>query len=311
MNSIMLKGRAKINLTLDVVGKRENGYHDLQMIMQTINLYDTIFIRRAKTPGIRLKANFSWLPTNEKNIAYRAAQLFFEEAGIRDYGVSIEITKRIPVAAGLAGGSTDAAATLVGLNRLYGTFYKKEKLMEMGLKLGADVPFCIARGTMLAEGIGEVLTPLKPAPHLYVVLVKPPISVSTASVYNGLNLNNIQLHPDTPRMIEAIEARNPYEIAKHMANVLEEVTIPMHPIIGELRKEMAQQGAIGAMMSGSGSTVFGLFDSKEKANKAAQYFKVGRGIREVYVTTTYSPIEKKKSKNGVKSGIKRRGAKGC
>ncbi|ADZ85807.1 4-(cytidine 5'-diphospho)-2-C-methyl-D-erythritol kinase [Cellulosilyticum lentocellum] len=311
MNSIILKGRAKINLTLDVVGKRENGYHDLQMIMQTINLYDTIFIRKAKTPGIRLTANFSWLPTNEKNIAYRAAQLFFEEAGIEEYGVSIEITKRIPVAAGLAGGSTDAAATLVGLNRLYETFYKREKLMEMGLKLGADVPFCIARGTMLAEGIGEVLTPLKPVPSMHVVLVKPPISVSTASVYKGLDINNIKLHPDTPKMIQAIEAQSPYEIATHMANVLEEVTIPMHPIIGAIRRELVQHGAMGAMMSGSGSAVFGLFDSKEKANKAAQYFKIERSIREVYVTTTYSPIEKKKDKNGVKYGIKRRGVKGC
>ncbi len=170
MNSIILKGRAKINLTLDVVGKRANGYHDLEMIMQTVNLYDTIFIRKTKTPGIRLRSNYSWLPTNSKNISYRAAEVFFKEAGIEDYGVSIEITKRIPVAAGLAGGSTDAAATLIGLNKLYGTFYKQEKLMELGLKLGADVPFCIVRGTMLAEGIGEELTPLTPLPSTHIVL---------------------------------------------------------------------------------------------------------------------------------------------
>ena len=311
MNSIILKGRAKINLTLDVVGKRENGYHDLQMIMQTINLYDTIFIRKTKTQGIRLKANHSWLPTNEKNIAYRAAQLFFEESGIEEYGVSIEITKRIPVAAGLAGGSTDAAATLVGLNRLYETFYKKEKLMEMGLKLGADVPFCIARGTMLAEGIGEVLTPLRPVPSIHVVLVKPPISVSTATVYKSLDLGNIKFHPDTPKVIQAIEHQNIKEIAANMVNVLEEVTVPMHPVISELKEELVMQGAMGAMMSGSGSTIFGLFDSKEKANKAAQYFKVERNLREVYVTTTYSPIEKKKKMSKLKYGNQKGGVKGC
>lgn len=310
MNSIILKGRAKINLTLDVVGKRENGYHDLEMIMQSINLYDTIYIRKTKVPGVRLKANYSWLPTNEKNIAYRAAQVFFEESGING-GVAIEITKRIPVAAGLAGGSTDAAAALVGLNRLYETHYSKEELMEMGLKLGADVPFCIARGTMLAEGIGEVLTPLTPMPHTYVVLVKPPISVSTATVYKSLNLETVKKHPQTQVVIEALQEGNVKKIAEHMDNVLEEVTIPMHAEIEEIKKNFMKHGAIGSMMSGSGSTVFGLFQTKEAANKAARYFKMQHNMREVYVTTTYSPAANSAEAKRHADGLKRRGVKGC
>ena len=289
MNSIILKARAKINLTLDVIGKRQNGYHDLEMIMQSINLYDTIFIRKAKTPGIRLRANYSWLPTNSKNIAYRAAEVFFEEAGIKEYGVSIEITKRIPVAAGLAGGSTDAAATLIGLNKLYETYFKQDKLMELGLKLGADVPFCIARGTMLAQGIGEVLTPLNPVPNMHIVLAKPPISVSTANVYKALKVDEIKQHPKTKDMINALQTRDMYKISSLMGNVLEEVTIPMHPIIGEYKCMFLEHGAIGTMMSGSGSTVFGIFDSKERANDAYRYFKTELNVREVYMTTTYSP----------------------
>lgn len=311
MNSIILKGRAKINLTLDVVGKRENGYHDLEMIMQTINLYDTIFIRKTKVPGVRLTSNYSWLPTNEKNIAYRAATLFFEESGIKG-GVAIEITKRIPVAAGLAGGSTDAAATLVGLNKLYGTHFSKEKLMEMGLKLGADVPFCIARGTMLAEGIGEVLTKLPPMPHTYLVLVKPPVSASTANVYKNLNLNNIKVHPKTSVVIQALEQGNMLEVAENMANVLEEVTIPMYPEIEDVKRLLIKYGAKGAMMSGSGSAVFGLFSSKEAAQKASKHLKMNHNMREVFVTTTYSPSMKNESAHRRKpKAMKRRGVKEC
>ena len=309
MNSIMLKGRAKINLTLDVVGKRENGYHDLEMIMQSINLYDTIFIRKTKIPGVRLKSNYSWLPTNEKNIAYKAATLFFEETGING-GVAIEITKRIPVAAGLAGGSTDAAATLVGLNRIYETRLSKQKLMEMGLKLGADVPFCIARGTMLAEGIGEELTPLTPMPSTHVVLVKPAISASTAVVYKNLDINNIKKHPDTKKVINALDNGNVRMIAENMANVLEEVTIKMHPEIEDIKQDLMKHGAMGAMMSGSGSAVFGLFATKEAAQKASRYFKTQRNMREVYVTTTYSPAKSNITRSG-RGQRRRRGVKEC
>ncbi len=291
MDSIILKARGKINLTLDVVGKRENGYHDLRMIMQTINLYDTLFIRKTKTLGIRLQTNYSWLPTNEKNIVYRACQVFFEEAQL-EARVAVEITKRIPVAAGLAGGSTDAAATLIGLNRLFDTKHSKKKLMEMGLKLGADVPFCILRGTVLAEGIGEVLTPISEMPYTYVVLAKPPISVSTASVYKNLDISKIHSHPDTEGMIKAIREKDLKRIADNMVNVLEGVTIPMHPIIRTYKEELVRCGAAGAMMSGSGSTVFGLFDSKEKAYAAATHFKGQLNVRDVFTTTTYSKMQK-------------------
>lgn len=306
MNSIILKGRAKINLTLDVVGKRENGYHDLEMIMQSINLYDTIYIRKTKMPGVRLKSNYSWLPINEKNIAYKAATLFFKETGING-GVAIEITKRIPVAAGLAGGSTDAAATLVGLNRIYETGLSREQLMEMGLKLGADVPFCIARGTMLAEGIGEELTPLVAMPYTYLVLVKPPISASTAVVYKNLDINNIKRHPDTQTVIKALEQGNVQEIAKNMANVLEEVTIGMYPEIEDIKQDLMKHGAMGSMMSGSGSAVFGLFETKEAAIKASKYFKNQLGMREVYVTTTFSPGKSNMVRTKRSQQLKRRG----
>lgn len=286
MNQLMLKARAKINLTLDVVGKRENGYHDLQMVMQTINLYDTIKLRKTKTSGIHLSSNYAWLPTNEKNIAYRAAQVFFENMG-ETGGIAIEITKRIPVAAGLAGGSTDAAATLIGLNRLFHTQYSLEELMKMGLTLGADVPFCLLRGTVLAEGIGEILTPLKPMPQTYVVLVKPPISVSTATVYKNLVLDEKIKHPDTKAMLQAIDDGDKVGIGKLMGNVLESVTIPMHTQIQTIKEDLLKYGAIGSMMSGSGSTVFGLFEDMNLAQKALRYFKIQCNLREAYITTTY------------------------
>lgn len=311
MNSIILKGRAKINLTLDVVGKRENGYHDLEMIMQSINLYDTIYIRKTKVQGVRLKSNYSWLPTNEKNIAYKAAELFFQETGITG-GVAVEITKHIPVAAGLAGGSADAAATLVGMNRLYETHFSKEKLMEMGLKLGADVPFCIARGTMLAEGIGEKLTALTPMPTTYVVLVKPPFSASTAVVYGNLDIHNIKKHPNTKLVMEALSEEDVKKVAKNMANVLEEVTISMYPEIEKIKQEFVRCGALGTMMSGSGSTVFGLFESEEAAKKASKHFKMKHDMREVYITTTFNPnnLDKKYDKK-YREGLKKRGVKRC
>lgn len=291
MDSIILKARGKINLTLDVVGKREDGYHNLRMIMQTINLYDTLFLRKTKVLGIRLQTNYSWLPINEKNIVYRACQVFFEETGL-EARVAVEITKRIPVSAGLAGGSTDAAAALIGLNRLFGTRYSRKKLMTMGLKLGADVPFCILRGTVLAEGIGEELTPLSAMPYTHIVLVKPPVSVSTAIVYKNVDISSIHLHPDTDAMMQAIKDQSLKNIAKNMVNVLEGVTIPMYPIIQDYKEDLVKQGAIGAMMSGSGSTVFGLFETKEKAYAAAGYFKMQRNVRDVYTTTTYSKMQK-------------------
>lgn len=290
MNSIVLKAKAKINLTLDAIGKRENGYHDLRMIMQTVNLHDTISIKKTKTPGIKLSTNLHWLPKDERNIAYKAAALFLEESGI-NVGVYINVYKRIPVAAGLAGGSTDAAAVLVGMNKLFATGYSKKQLMEMGVKLGADVPFCIMRGTVLAEGIGEILTPLPALPYTYVVLAKPNISVSTASVYGGLRVDEIAGHPQTDEVVQAIKDQDIAFVIDHMANVLEEVTIKMHPEIEAIKKDMLQFGAKGSMMSGSGPTVFGIFEDKEKALEAVAYFRAN-GLREVHLTSTFCPSKR-------------------
>lgn len=301
MNSIVLKAKAKINLTLDAVGKRENGYHDLRMIMQTVNLHDTISIKKTKTPGIKMATNLHWLPRDEKNIAYKAAKLFLEEANIKS-GIYINIYKRIPVAAGLAGGSTDAAAVLVGLNKLFEKHYSKKKLMEMGLKLGADVPFCIMRGTVLAEGIGEILTPLPVIPYTYVVLAKPNISVSTASVYGALKLDEIKKHPETDLVVEAIKKQDMDFVINHMSNVLEEVTIKMHPEIENIKQDMIKLGAQGSMMSGSGPTVFGIFKTKEQALEATEYFKQ-QGLREVHLTSTFC-INKKEGKGHVRRNAK-------
>ncbi len=287
MNSIILKARAKINLTLGVTGKRDNGYHELEMIMQTINLHDTIYIRKATVPGIKLSINYSWLPKDERNIAYKAAKLFLDEMNINE-GLSMEIFKRIPVCAGLAGGSADAAAVLIGLNRIFNTHLSKEKLMEMGLKLGADVPFCIARGTMLATGIGEILTPLVSMKQTYVVIVKPPINISTPTVYGNLDINNIKTIPDTQKVIKALEEGNVSEIAANMKNTLEDVTIKLHPEIGKIKELFIDYGALGSMMSGSGSAVFGLFETKNKAEEVARKLKLEHNMREVFVTTTFT-----------------------
>lgn len=286
MDTVVLKARGKINLTLDVVGKRDNGYHDLRMIMQTINLYDTITIKKTKTPGIRINNNLAWLPKDDRNITYKAAEHFLQEAQITN-GVYIDIFKRIPVAAGLAGGSSDAAAVLVGLNKLFETHFTKKKLMEIGLKIGADVPFCILRGTALAEGIGEVLTPLPSLPTMHILLAKPNISVSTASVYKALKVDEIQKHPQTDAYVDAIKARDMQFITQHMENVLEDVTVKMHPQIEEIKQDMLKYGALGSMMSGSGPTVFGIFPNRYKATVAAEYFKNQYGLREVHVTSTF------------------------
>lgn len=286
MDAITLKARGKINLTLDVVGKRPNGYHDLRMIMQSISLYDTIKIKKTKTPGIRIHTNLIWLPKDDRNITYKTAKLFLEESGLSS-GIYIDIHKRIPVAAGLAGGSADAAAVLVGMNKIFRTGYTQEKLMEMGLKIGADVPFCIKRGTVLAEGIGEILTPLEPFPYSYILLAKPNISVSTASVYGALKLEAIKAHPKTDEVVKAINRGDRSFVIQEMKNVLEEVTIPMHPEIETIKNQMLALGAVGSMMSGSGPTVFGIFASKQKAIQAAMYFKGECKLREVHVTSTF------------------------
>ena len=267
MKELKLKAMAKINLGLDVLRKREDGYHDLRMIMQTIYLYDRIELTETAEPGIQVQTNLSFLPVNEDNLVYKAAKLLMDEFEIRQ-GVKIVLYKYIPVAAGLAGGSSDAAAVLVGLNRMFQLDLTQEELMARGVKIGADVPYCIMRGTALAEGIGEKLTRLPDAPDCHVLIAKPPVHVSTQFVYGNLRAAELTYHPDIDGQVQAIHDGDFYGMAKHMGNVLETVTIPAHPVIQEIKDVMMREGAVNAMMSGSGPTVFGLFDDPEKAQAA-------------------------------------------
>lgn len=278
-----LKAMAKINLGLDVLRRRSDGYHDLRMIMQTVYLYDQIEIAEKEASGITLTTNVGYLPVNEDNLVYKAAKLLMEEFGI-EQGVRIHLKKYIPVAAGLAGGSSDAAAVLIGINRMFRLGLSKEDLKKRGVKIGADVPYCIMRGTALAEGIGDVLTPLPAAPDMHVVLAKPPIHVSTGFVYTNLKADQLAYHPDIDAQVDAIRAGDGYAMAKLMGNVLETVTIPAYPVIEEIKEEMKRAGALGAMMSGSGPTVFGLFDDAKKAQAAYEGLRNGSLARNVYLT---------------------------
>lgn len=284
MKQIRLKAMAKINLGLDVVRKREDGYHEVRMIMQTVNLYDKLFISVSEEPGIRLKTNLNFLPVNENNLIYRAAKLLIDEFEIKE-GVDIQLQKFIPVAAGMAGGSTDAATTLIGMNQLFDLNLSRRQMMERGVKLGADVPYCIAGGTMLSEGIGEILTRLPDVPRGYVLVAKPGVSVSTKFVYSNLKLNQLKIHPDIDGQIEAIRRQDFKNMAKLMGNVLETVTIPEYPIIQEIKDFMMKQGAVNAMMSGSGPTVFGLFTNHRQAEAASEKLRDSGLAKMVFLTT--------------------------
>lgn len=287
MDSIRLKARAKINLGLDVLGKREDGYHEVRMVMQTVGIYDRLIITRIPEDEIRIRSNLAFLPLNENNLIYKAAKLLKEEYGY-DGGVEIDLNKFIPVAAGMAGGSTDAASTLFGINRLFDLGMSQRKMMELGLKLGADVPYCVMRGTALAEGIGEKLTRLKPMPHCWLLVAKPPVNVSTKLVYESLDMSEVVSHPDIDGIIKAIEAQDVQGVAAKMGNVLEQVTIPLYPVIDTIKKDMLEHGAVNAMMSGSGPTVFGIFPDEEMALKCQTYLKVKGDARQVYITETFN-----------------------
>lgn len=287
MNQIELKALAKINLGLDVLGRRENGYHDVRMVMQSIYLYDEVKIEKTEAPGIALASNLSFLPTGEGNIAYKAAQLLTEEFEIGE-GVKITLNKHIPVAAGLAGGSSNAAAVLFGMNRMFHLGLTREELMARGVRLGADVPYCIMRGTVLAEGIGEELSVLPAMPKCTVLIAKPPVSVSTKVVYEALDAKEIVEHPDIDGIIDGLEKHSLKQVAACMGNVLEDVTIPMHPVIEQIKGEMKEAGALNAMMSGSGPTVFGLFESRAAAREAQRRIREKSLTRQVYVTSIHS-----------------------
>lgn len=282
MDRLELKAMGKINLGLDVLGRRANGYHDVRMVMQTVYLYDRITMTKTEEPGIKVESNLFFLPVDESNLAYKAAKILMEEFGIRQ-GIHIHLDKKIPVSAGMAGGSTDCAAVLFGMNRMFDLGLTQQELMDRGVTLGADVPYCIMRGTVLAEGIGEILTPLPSCPKCHVLLAKPPINVSTKTVYEKLDALSSVEHPDIDGMFHALEEQDIRRVAACMGNVLEQVTIPEYPVIQEIKDIMLESGAMNAMMSGSGPTVFGLYESRETAKAAARRIKEQKLAKQVYV----------------------------
>lgn len=287
MKQIKLNARGKINITLDVIRKREDGYHDLSMIMQTVNLCDNLTINITKTGIVEMTANYSWLPCDERNLVYKAAILMKEKYNIKE-GISIHLEKNIPVAAGMAGGSTDCAATLVGIRNLLKIKADDNELMALGKTLGADVPYCILRGTALAEGIGEKLTQLPPFPNSILLIAKPSINVSTATVFGNFDLNKVDKHPDNEKMIELIKNKDLKGICDNMCNVLETVTIANYPIISTLKQAMLDYGSIGSLMSGSGPTVFGFFENYEVALNALKQIRAKYHIKEIYITTVFN-----------------------
>lgn len=287
MDEIKLKALAKINLGLDVVRRREDGYHEVRMVMQTIHLYDQLLIQKSETPGIQIHSNLSFLPVNENNLVYKAGKLLMDEFDIHT-GVSVELNKHIPVAAGMAGGSTDAAAMLYGMNQLFGLKLKRKDLMERGVQIGADVPYCIMRGTALAEGIGEKLSSLPPMVKCPVLIAKPAVSVSTKFVYQNLKLNEQTPHPDIDALITDIRNSDLDNICADMGNVLETVTIPNYPVIARIKEQMLKSGAKASMMSGSGPTVFGLFGDEETARRARAEMKASGLAKQVYLTSIYN-----------------------
>lgn len=287
MDSIRLKARAKINLGLDVLGKREDGYHEVRMVMQTIGIYDRLILTKIPEEEIRITSNLAFLPVNENNLIYKAIKLLKDEYHFLG-GISVDLNKFIPVAAGMAGGSTDAASTMFGVNRLFGLNLSMGKMMELGVRLGADVPYCVMRGTALAEGIGEKLTRITPVPHMWILIAKPQINVSTRLVYEQLDMGGIQKHPDIDGIIRAIEAQDVVRIAQSMGNVLENVTVPLYPVIETIKQDMLSHGAINAMMSGSGPTVFGIFPDEQTTLACQAFLKKKGDARQVYITENFN-----------------------
>lgn len=284
MREIHLKAYGKINLGLDVVRKRADGYHDLEMIMQTVGIYDEVIIKRTRSRGeIIVETDASVLPNDEGNLAYRAAKLLMEEFGI-DEGVSIRINKVIPIAGGMAGGSSDCAATLRGINEMFALGLDEQGLRDRGVTLGADVPYCIMGGTALARGIGDELTRLPSPPACHVIIAKPGIYVSTAYVYGHIRPDEIKIRPDIQGIIQAIKEGNLKKMASLLYNVMEEVTVKEYPVIKEIEQILLEQGALNAIMSGSGPTVFALFDDKEKAVKAMESLQKAQKTEQLYLT---------------------------
>ena len=284
---ISLNAYGKINLGLDVVRRREDGYHEVKMIMQTVKLHDRLTFCDTDSNVIEIEANSADIPVTEDNIIYKACELMRSTYGITK-GVKVKLDKQIPVAAGMAGGSTDAAATLVAMNRLFDLNLTEEKLMELGVKIGADVPYCVMQGTALSEGIGEVLTAVPPMPDCYIAIAKPPVGVSTKWVYQNLRVSELERHPDIDGMVDALKAGDLKGVADRMENVLETVTIPEHPEIEEIKDIMKDRGALNSLMSGSGPTVFGVFEDKDMAQAAVQSLQDMKLVQQACVVEPYN-----------------------
>ena len=282
-----LRAMAKINLGLDVLHKREDGYHEVRMIMQTIQMYDVLDIRKRKEPGISLSTNLPYIPSDERNLVYKAAKLLMDEFQVKE-GIDMKLTKFIPVAAGMAGGSSDAAAAFVGINRMFQLGLSEQDLMDRAVQIGADVPYCIMRGTALAEGIGEKLTRLPQMPRCYVLVGKPGINVSTKLAYENLHLDQIQSHPDIDGMISDIENQDLHSLTAKMQNVFEPGIISQYPVIQEIKDLMEANGALKAMMSGSGPTVFGIFDDRSKLREATEALRNSHLAKTVFATQIYN-----------------------
>lgn len=283
MNYVERKAYAKINLGLDVIRRREDGYHEVKMIMQTVDIWDRLTFTRKSEAGIELSVGGVDLPVGEDNLIYKAARLVLAQAGI-DGGVAISLQKNIPIAAGMAGGSTDAAAVFHGLNELFSLSMSMEDMMKLGVKIGADVPYCIMGGTALSEGIGEILTPLPAPPECILVIAKPDINVSTKFVYENLHADRLTKHPDIDGMAEAIRQGSLDGITKRMGNVLETVTVGEYPIIDKIKGLMRAKGAVNALMSGSGPTVFGIFTDRSLALMAAEQIRIKELAKQIFVT---------------------------
>lgn len=279
---MLLKAYAKINLSLDVVGKRDDGYHLLEMIMQTVDLYDLINIKKIPR-GIIVTCNRPYVPSDERNLAYKAAELFINTYNV-DGGVEIDLRKYIPISAGLGGGSTDAAVVLKAIRDMYKPNIQDEELMELGVKIGADVPYCIIGGTALCKGIGEKVTKLKSFKDHILVMVKPPFGVSSREVYQNLDLSKIRKHPNTDLLIKSIEEDNLFKLSRNMKNVLENVTLRKHHILKNIKNEVIDMGAVGTLMSGSGPTIFAFFEDMLKAQIC--YDKMKMRYKEVFITRT-------------------------
>lgn len=286
MNSIQLKSRAKINLSIDVLGKREDGYHLVEMIMQTIDLFDKIKIFSLKEDTIIIESNSLDIPLNSTNIVYKAADLIKKQYNIKE-GVKIIIEKNIPIAAGMAGGSSNAAAVLVGLNQLWQLKLSENKLKELGLKLGADVPFCIGGQTALAENIGEKLTKIDGlSENIFILVCKPELFVSTKEIYEEIDSKIIEKRPNNKLLIQLLKENKIQQIADNMYNVLEEVTRERYPVIEEIEKIMMENDALGSMMSGSGPTVFGLYRNREDAENCKN--KLLKKFSQVYIVKSHN-----------------------